>query len=152
MDEVPYEVSGTEKVRNLEEDLTREINELRNEVEENELVHGITRPVCTVQLPKDPLHFRRERQLVINRALEVCEAKPIISQGELMKEEVDICLRSDYTPQSIPLLLHQYFVDRIQQLVHLKHLHLLRWSRFHEHSSTIESLYDEFQDRLGYAV
>jgi hypothetical protein len=107
MDEIPYEVSGTEKVRNLEEDLIHEINELKNEVEENEMVHGITRPVSTVPLPKDPLHFRRERQLVINRLLEVCEAKPITSQAELMQEELDISLRSDYTPRSLPLLLHQ---------------------------------------------
>ena len=45
MDDFPYEVSGTEKVKNLEVDLERELKELKDEIEENEMVHGITRAV-----------------------------------------------------------------------------------------------------------
>ena len=29
---------------------------------------------------------------------------------------------------------------------------MLRWARFHEHTSTIEALYDQYQDRLGYIM
>ena len=44
-DEIPYTVSGSEKVKNIEEDLQRELAELKNELEENEMVHGITRTI-----------------------------------------------------------------------------------------------------------
>ena len=58
-------------------------------------------------LPKDATHFRRERVEVIRRALEVCEARPLTTQAETMQDELDISLRSDYTTESLPLLLHQ---------------------------------------------
>ena len=61
----------------------------------------------SVPLPKDATHFRRERGEVIHRALEVCEARPLVAQAETMQEELDICTRSDYTTSSLPLLLHQ---------------------------------------------
>ncbi len=44
-EEVPYTVSGSEKVKNLETDLQRELAELKNELEENEMVHGITKTI-----------------------------------------------------------------------------------------------------------
>ncbi len=31
-----------------------------------------------------------------------------------------------------------------------KHAHLLRWKRFSEHTSVIETLYPEFKNRLGF--
>ena len=45
MDECPYEISGTEKVKKLEKELDGELSELKNEIEENEMVHGITRTI-----------------------------------------------------------------------------------------------------------
>ena len=44
-DEIPYTVSGSEKVKNIEEDLQKELTELKNELEENEMIHGITRTI-----------------------------------------------------------------------------------------------------------
>ena len=44
-DEVPYTVSGSEKVKNIEADLQKELAELKNELEENEMIHGITRTI-----------------------------------------------------------------------------------------------------------
>ncbi len=38
---------------------------------------------------------------------QVSEAKPIVVQSEVMKEEVEGCLRREYTNESLPLLLHQ---------------------------------------------
>ena len=44
-DEIPYTVSGSEKVKNIVEDLQKELTELKNELEENEMIHGITRTI-----------------------------------------------------------------------------------------------------------
>ena len=58
MDDVPYEVSGSDKVRHLEEDLARELTELKNEIEENEMLHGITKTVrCAAITLKSQTHI-----------------------------------------------------------------------------------------------
>ena len=44
----------------------------------------------------------------------------------------------------------QFYVDRIQELVQCKHMHMLRWARFCEHTKTIEALYPAYQERLRY--
>lgn len=45
MEEIPYEISGSEKVKELEKFLDQELSELKNEIEENEMAHGIIRSV-----------------------------------------------------------------------------------------------------------
>ena len=45
-------------------------------------------------------------------------------------------------------LFLQFFVDRIEHLVQCKHMHMLRWSRFCEHTKAIENLYPVYQKRL----
>jgi hypothetical protein len=42
-----YKVSATENLRALEGDLAKELQELRNEIEENEMVHGL--PARTIR-------------------------------------------------------------------------------------------------------
>ena len=44
----------------------------------------------------------------------------------------------------------QFFVDRIEHLVQCKHMHMLRWARFCEHTKAIENLYPTYQKRLRY--
>ncbi len=44
-EEVPYTVSGSEKVKSLEKDLQRDLTELQNELEENEMIHGATKTI-----------------------------------------------------------------------------------------------------------
>ena len=44
----------------------------------------------------------------------------------------------------------QFFIDRMHELVQCKHMHMLRWRRFCEHTSTIEALHPYFNDRLVY--
>ena len=44
----------------------------------------------------------------------------------------------------------QFFVDRIEHLVQCKHMHMLRWARFCEHTKAIENLYPIYQKRLRY--
>ena len=40
MDNIPYEISSTEKVQNLEKELQSELDELRTELEDNDILQG----------------------------------------------------------------------------------------------------------------
>ncbi|XP_072026117.1 uncharacterized protein [Amphiura filiformis] len=143
-----YKVANSEKIKHLEEELAKALTDLQNDVEENETLGGASRVASSVALPKSIEHFRKQREQIIKRSIQVSEAKPIIVQSEVMKEEVEACVKREYTTESLPLLLHQYFCDRIRQLVQCKHMHMLRWKRFCEHTSTLEALYPIYQKRL----
>ncbi|KAK6176827.1 hypothetical protein SNE40_015054 [Patella caerulea] len=148
-----YRVSGSEKVLDMERDLKKDLADLKSELEENEMVHGIpVKTISSVALPRDVDYFRQERKLIINRIFQVSEAQPLKCQADIMKEELLSCESSEYTTDSLPLLLHQHFTDRLQQLVQCKHQHMLRWKRFCEHTSTIESLYPLYHQRLNHIV
>lgn len=149
-----YEVSSSEKVKSLEEDLKKELKELQNEVEEGNFLSSSAAPKAfgSVPLPKDVDHFKRERKLAINKSLQVREAQPLIIQSDVMQEEMTSCCQVEYTAKSIPLLLHQFFVDRIEHLVQCKHMHMLRWARFCEHTKAIENLFPVYQKRLSYIM
>ncbi|KAL8592205.1 hypothetical protein ACOMHN_030880 [Nucella lapillus] len=144
-----YTPGSSDKVVELERDLTRELAELTSELESNEMLRGIAPKITgTVLLPKDAGHFQRERALVVQRAFQVSEAQPLRSQAEEMRIEMAIAENFEYTKKSLPLLLSQYFIERLQNLIHSKHLHLLRWRRFCEHTSTIESMHPLYNERL----
>ncbi|XP_076468617.1 uncharacterized protein LOC143299362 isoform X2 [Babylonia areolata] len=144
-----YTPSSSEKVVELERDLSRELAELTSELEENEMQRGIAPKITgTVPPPKEIEHFRLERALVIQRALQVSEAQPLRSQAEEMRIEMAIAENLEYSKKSLPLLLNQYFLERIQNLIQSKHLHMLRWRRFCEHTSTIESMHPLYNERL----
>ena len=70
----------------------------------------------SVPLPKDVVHFRKEREQIILRGMEVSQARPITVQADVMTEELDIARRTDYEPEAMPLLLHQVSV-RFQYFV-----------------------------------
>ena len=55
---------------------------------------------------------------------------PPTIESESMHDEVSMLSRPAYSPDNLPILLHQFYCDRIEQLVQLKHLHLVRWARF----------------------
>ncbi|XP_048257717.1 uncharacterized protein LOC124151794 isoform X2 [Haliotis rufescens] len=149
-----YQPSTNDKVTDLEKDLRTELADLKSELEENEIIHGISPKfsVSSVPIPSSVEHFRRERKMIIKRAMQVSEAQPLRVQADLMKTEMMNAEAPEYTPQSLPLLLHQYFTERIQQLVQCKHLHMLRWKRFCEHTSTIEALYPLYQKKLSHIL
>ena len=44
-DEIWYELGNTDRVKELEQAMVSELTELKNELEENEMVHGISKPV-----------------------------------------------------------------------------------------------------------
>nr|CAH8857122.1 unnamed protein product [Trichobilharzia regenti] len=80
--------------------------------------------------------------------MQVLEPQPILLQADLMIKELDACSKREYTEKSLPILLHQYFVDRMYQLVVLKHSHLLRWKRYCSSTAAVESIYSEYLNRL----
>ncbi|XP_051252376.1 uncharacterized protein si:ch73-242m19.1 isoform X2 [Dicentrarchus labrax] len=108
--------------------------------------------VCfsSVLPPKDISFFRVEREQVLRRALQVSEALPIQSQADVMQRELDSCLSLEYTPDSLPPLLHQFYTDRSYQLAQIKYLLMLRWRRFCRHTSVIEKLYPHYKDQVSY--
>ncbi|CAG5117025.1 unnamed protein product, partial [Candidula unifasciata] len=140
-----YQVGASEKVKEMEVELARELAELRAELEEVDLP---ARTTSSVPLPENPEHFKWERKLVVQRVLEVSGAEPICVQAEQMKREMDTTELNEYTSGSLPLLLLQHFTERIQHLLHLRHQHMLRWRRFSRHTSVMEALYPVYSKRL----
>ncbi|XP_077981616.1 uncharacterized protein LOC144436648 [Glandiceps talaboti] len=144
-----YNVGGSEKIKSVEEELSRELKELKVDIEENEMLSGAPRVTSSLALPRDLEHFRQERKHVIERGLQVYEAHPLIVQADVLTEEAEISMKPEYTDKSLPLILHQYFCNRIQQLVHCKHMHMLRWKRFCSHTSSLEAMYPFYHKRLA---
>jgi hypothetical protein len=64
---------NTEAVKISQDQLNYELNELKKEIELNELVHGIafTRPFTSVPVPNDAQQLVLERRLYIERLLQV---------------------------------------------------------------------------------
>ncbi|KAH0622205.1 hypothetical protein JD844_024313 [Phrynosoma platyrhinos] len=112
MDEI-YKISSTERVQQLEKELATQLAELKTEIEGNGVMQGT--PNCSVRLPKDIDYFRRERELALKKCLQVAEAKPLVIQADILQRELESCLKREYTPESLPLLLHQKQVAHIMQ-------------------------------------
>ncbi|MBN3311102.1 CC162 protein, partial [Amia calva] len=61
----------------------------------------------SVPVPKDISYFRSERELVLKQELQVAAARPVLVQADVMQRELESCLTREYSPESLPLLLHQ---------------------------------------------
>ncbi|KAM6365997.1 uncharacterized protein FN964_002404 [Alca torda] len=152
MDEV-YQISSSEKVQQLEQELAAQLAELKAEIEDNRILQGIpSKAYSSVPIPKDASYFRKEREVILKKGLQVAEAKPLVIQADAMQREFESCWRREHTAANLPLLLHQFFTDRITQLVQSKYLHMLRWKRFCTHSSVIEQLYPLYQKRISHIM
>ncbi|KAK9411479.1 hypothetical protein NXF25_002654, partial [Crotalus adamanteus] len=112
MDEI-YKISSTERVQQAEKELAVQLTELKTEMEGNGILQGT--PHCSVPLPKDVDYFRREREWILKKCLQVAEAKPLVIQTDVLQRELDSCLKREYTPESLPLLLYQKQVAQIMQ-------------------------------------
>lgn len=68
-----YKYQNNEAVKKAEEQLQSELNELKREIETNELVYGLgfTRPFSSVPLPKDGQILAKERKLYLEKMLQV---------------------------------------------------------------------------------
>nr|XP_020657015.1 transmembrane protein FLJ37396 [Pogona vitticeps] len=145
-----YKISSTERIQQVEKELAAQLIELKTEIEGN---RGLQETVyCSVPFPKDVEYFRRERELALNKCLQVAEAKPLVIQADVIQRELESCLKREYTSETLPLLLHQFFTDRITQLVQSKYLHMLRWKRFCQHSSVVEQFYSLYQKQVAHIM
>ncbi|XP_017555415.2 uncharacterized protein si:ch73-242m19.1 isoform X3 [Pygocentrus nattereri] len=144
-----YKVSSSVKVEQLEAELFSQLQALKSEIEKKETVHGIsTKSHSSVHIPKDVSYFRMERQQVLHRGLQVAGVKPVVSQAEVIQRELKSCLGQEYTPESLPLLLHQFFTDRAYQLAQYKYQLMLRWRRFCRHSIILQQLYPQYKEHM----
>ncbi|XP_045150537.1 putative uncharacterized protein C6orf183 [Echinops telfairi] len=152
MDEV-YQIASTESVQLLERELAVQLAELKAEIEEQGPLQGTAPGVSSsVRVPKDVSYFRRERELALKKILQVAEAKPLVVQADVMQRELESCLRREYTPENLPLLLLQHYTERMAQLAQSKYLHMLRWKRFCQHSKIMEQLHPLYQKQVGYIM
>ncbi|XP_046532783.1 uncharacterized protein LOC124247491 isoform X5 [Equus quagga] len=152
MDEI-YKITSTERVQLLEKELAVRLTELKSEIEEKEVLQGTAhRAYSSVQIPKDVSYFRRERELALKRTLQVAESKPLVVQADVLQRELESCLRREYTAENLPLILLQYYTERITQLAQSKYLHMLRWKRFCQHSKIMEQLYPLYKKQVAYIM
>ncbi|KAM6272110.1 uncharacterized protein C6orf183 [Spheniscus humboldti] len=115
MDEV-YQISSTEKVQQLEQELAAQLAELKAEIEDNRILQGIpSRAYSSVAIPKDASYFRKEREVILKKGLQVTEAKPLVIQADVMQRELESCWRSEHTAANLPLLLHQKRISHIME-------------------------------------
>ncbi|CAH8579079.1 unnamed protein product [Schistosoma curassoni] len=138
-----------EVIKEQEDGLRGDILDLKAQIEESELIYGIpSKGMGSVYVPKDPEHFSRERKCALHKTMQVLEPQSIFLQADLMVKELDATSRREYTEKSLPILLHQFFIDRMHQMVILKHSYVLRWKRYCSSTSAIESICSEYLDRL----
>ena len=77
------------------------------------------------------------------------QATPPTIESESMQDELSMLSRPAYSPENLPILLHQFYCDRIDQLVQLRHLHLVRWARFAVGQAKVtEEMEALFRERL----
>ncbi|XP_065909526.1 uncharacterized protein [Dysidea avara] len=133
------------KVKVLEENLSLQISELRQAI--TDARHG-----CSIIPPKTIDDYRRDRELSLRPLLAVPEIKPFQVQSEILKNQCDVCLKSEYSPTNLAILFHQFFCDQMSELVQLKHMFMVRWTRFSAHSQLVENVYKDFQQYMKYIM
>ncbi|XP_043856794.1 uncharacterized protein LOC122753467 [Dromiciops gliroides] len=152
MDEI-YKTTSTERIQQLEKELEVQLAKLKTEIQEHgALKRSPHRTYSSIRLPKDVSYFRKERELALRKSLQVAESKPLVIQADVLQRELESCLRKEYTVENLPLLLHQFYTERITQLVQSKYLYMLRWKRFCQHSSIMEQLYPLYQEQVGHIM
>ncbi|XP_055981421.1 putative uncharacterized protein C6orf183 [Sorex fumeus] len=107
MDDI-YKIASTERVQLLEKELAMQLSELKTELDTQGTLQETTQAFhSSVRMPKDITYFRRERELALKKALQVAESKPLVIQADSLQRELESCLRREYTPENLPLLLLQ---------------------------------------------
>ncbi|XP_036025159.1 LOW QUALITY PROTEIN: uncharacterized protein LOC118570606 [Onychomys torridus] len=148
-----FKLSSTERIQLLEKELAGKLSELKADLEEQELLLGTANwTFSSVQVPKDVAYFRREREVALKETLRVAESKPLVIQADVLQRELESCLRREYTPENLPLLLLQYYTERITHLVQCKHLHMLRWKRLCQTSQTMDELLPLYKKQVDYIM
>ncbi|XP_034153329.1 uncharacterized protein si:ch73-242m19.1 [Esox lucius] len=153
MPKVVYKVSSTAKLERLEIELSAQLSALRTVIEENGSPLETPPKSCSsVPFPKDILYFRKEREQVLRRSLQVAGTLSLVSPSDVIQRELESCLHLEYTNESLPLLLHQFYTDQCYQLAQVKYQLMLRWRRFCRHSHIIEQLYPFYKAQLSHLI
>ncbi|XP_060039957.1 putative uncharacterized protein C6orf183, partial [Erinaceus europaeus] len=151
MDKI-YQLASTERVQLLEKELAVQLAELKSEIEGQGSLLGAAGRYSSVRIPKDIAYFRRERELTLKKTLQVAESKPLVVQADVLQRELESCLRREYSPENLPLLLLQHYTERTAQLAQSKYLHMLRWKRFCQNSKIMEQLYPLYKKQIAYVL
>ncbi|XP_063721033.1 uncharacterized protein LOC134847758 isoform X3 [Symsagittifera roscoffensis] len=145
-----YQSTSTNRARLLENEFQKEFNNFKSDLEDFEMSLGVApRASSTAQIPLSCDHFRKMRQLTIDRALQVPGAKPLKIQSEIMKEVMNDSLKLEYTNHGVAFILLDFFVNSVRETAVCRYKHLLRWKRFIHSSKDAEKLYPEYRQRLG---
>nr|XP_025715055.1 LOW QUALITY PROTEIN: uncharacterized protein LOC112813981 [Callorhinus ursinus] len=83
MDEI-YKIASTERIQQLEKELSVQLTELKSAIEEEE-THGA---YSSVRIPKDISYFRRERELALKKTLQSLQYLPISKVLSVAVDEV----------------------------------------------------------------
>ncbi|XP_047193536.1 uncharacterized protein si:ch73-242m19.1 isoform X3 [Scophthalmus maximus] len=147
-----YRVSSSVRVEQMEAELLHQISALRAEIEENGWPRGAgtSKSYSSVLPPKDISFFRMEKEHALRRGLQVAEALPVQSPADVMQRELESCFSLEYTPDTLPPLLHHFYTDRSYHLAQIKYLLMLRWRRFCRHASVIEKLYPHYKEQVAH--
>ena len=76
------------------------------------------------------------------------DMRPIQSHDRVLAAELKTCNIPEHSPESLPLILHQFFLSQCEDLLLLKKMHLTRWSRYSRHGAAVTDLHENFQDRV----
>ncbi|EUB56864.1 Transmembrane protein [Echinococcus granulosus] len=132
-------------LRIQEEGLKSDFQDLKAQIEENEIIHGIpSRGMSSFYIPRDPEHFRRRRKLILQRTLQVTSPMELVVQADQMVADQETCKKGEFNASTIPPLLLQYFLDRMSEIVSAKHLLMLRWKRYCSGTMKVEKVYKDY--------
>jgi hypothetical protein len=135
----------------IEQQILHEYNEIKADIEDNELRFNLifTRPFSSYLIPKDPGHYNRERRLYLERLAHVPTVLDVPLLSDEFGDELETCssYNSDYTPESFPLLLEEFYLKRLSLLTYAKALHCVRWKRFCRQQIDFIQVEQQFKDR-----
>lgn len=144
---------GEDFLKAQEDGLRSDFQELKTQIEENEIIHGIpSKGMGSVYMPRDPEYYRRRRKLILQRTLQVSSPMDLVVQADQMVDDQATCQKGEFNATTIPPLLLQYFLDRMSEIVIAKHLLMLRWKRFCSDSMKVEKVYQDYLGVVGYCL
>lgn len=135
----------------IEQQIFHEYNEIKSEIEDNDLRYNLTftRPFSSYLIPKDPAHLGRERRLYLERLAHVSTIPDVSILSDELEDELNTCSpnNSDFTPESLPLLLQGFYLKRLLSLTYAKSLHSIRWKRFCRQQLQFIQVETQFKER-----
>ncbi|CAF1098411.1 unnamed protein product [Rotaria magnacalcarata] len=139
------------ELEKIEQQILLEYNEIKSEIEDNDLRYNLTftRPFSSYLIPKDPSHLARERRVYFERLAHVRTVPDVLFLCDELTSELDTCtsISSDFTSESLPLLLQAFYLKRLTSLTYAKTLHSVRWKRFCRQQIQFIQVEQQFKER-----